>query len=452
MSSSQFVKNLNASRKNFQNRAAKKDQQVREFNFSIFNPHKQGKQTVADDLDFDLDAVSSNQSLLPKIRLVNQYCSKEDFISMIPPETESLTLTELFKQVSPPEFKRPPEASPNFIVFGIVATRSVTRVSAQGNKFVTLTLSDLKYDVSLALHGKAHEKFWKVRPGTLIALFNPQFYVQKFENTARTLALSVSKETCLVEIGQAKDLGQCESMTSASQYSKRCKNWVDVRKTHVCEFHTEQKAIRTKRPEFNASSAKLWDPMSSGSRSVDGGGSAPQRLTVYEGGEVSWKRGLQVDSQANFGRSGPKKPAFGPGGFYDAPVGRVFQADGANAQRRDSKNYEESIREKRSRLQKDRRKLERFTDDATLKAQLGASSVAYSQNSSQGVTKQTKSTPHTTARPFARSQLRKLGFVPLRAPTKRAESSLPPKSETQLRTAQANTSSYNDSESDLEII
>lgn len=450
MSSNQFVKNLKASRDNYHQRAVKKDLQVREFNFSIFNIHKQRKQNETEAKDFDSDAVASNESLLPKIRLVSQYCSKEDFKSMIPPGTDTLTITELFKQVSPPEFKRPPEAAPNFVVFGIVAARSVMRTSAQGNKFVTMTLSDLKYDVSLALHGKAHEKFWKVRPGTLIALFNPQFYVQKFENTARTLALSVSKEGCLVELGQAKDLGQCESMTSASRYSKRCRNWVDVRKTHVCEFHTEQKATKTKRPEFNALSAKLWDPKSGGGGHIDGGDNSSKRMTVYKGGEVGWKRGLQLDSQASFGRTGPKKFAFGPGGFYDAPVGRVFQLEGANAKKKDLNNYEESAREKRIRLQNDKRKLERFTDDAKLNAQLGVRSKTSGQNISEGATKPAQARLKPAARPFARSQLRKLGFLPL----KQVSTTHVPGNHcrTQLHTAKSGCETYSDSDSDLEII
>lgn len=391
-----FVANLKRVHENRNTSESRQSQQATSF---TINPAQSSASRNEDQSDFDESDLAESEPLCPRIRLVKRYLSHDQLVAGIPDNTDVLTLTSLFKQVTPPDFKRPAQSAVNFVVLGIVATRSESRTSVHGNKYVTMTLSDLKYDISLALHGKALEKYWKVRPGTLIAVFNPNFYVQKAENVARNLALSVSKDACILEIGQAKDLGQCQSMTASSKQSWRCRNWVDVRRSHYCEFHLEQKFTTSQRPEFNSATGKLWDP-----RNRANG----KKLTVIQGGEVKWKRGLQFDTQANQGRfsADVDRSKFTPfkGGMPDAPVGRVFQSSGKR--KTDTNKYEEALGDKRKRQEREKWLLQRISDDNKITQTLSQTTRSDRRRDTSMVTKEE---PRSQ---FGVSQMRKLGFVP----------------------------------------
>lgn len=440
MNTSNFVNSLRNAHQEVSSSRNKAD--LRADQFSLSKSSRQGSN--GSQKSFDGNIVEESDPYFPGIRLVNRYVSREELHNSIPPHTDCLTLTELFKQVYPPDFKRPSNSEANFTVFAIVATRSQAKSSAQGNKYVTMTLSDLKYDITIALHGKAHETHWKIQPGTLIAIFNPQFWISKIDNN-RTLNLSVNKANCIIEVGQASDLGQCEAMTAASNNSKRCKNWVDVRKTHFCDFHVEQKMMQTKRPELNSLNAKLWDPKQIGKYHGS-------KMAVVQGGEVKWKRGLQVDSQApKFKMGGAVESAYG--GLPDAPIGRVFSNENSRTLRMNSGRYERSLAEQERQKLKDKRSLERATADAELNTKLNLQ-----LNKQSSTNKPTKTTdkvvkPNRVVKPASKTQveLRKLGFAP-KLGTRSSSHISPPIQIPALRKNPSQETQAEDSDSDLEIV
>lgn len=215
------------------------------------------------------------------IRLLQRYLPPEqvdDFFT----GCERLTIAQFYKECHPPSFSPPRYA--NWVVLGIVAGKSEFRQASSGSKYLMMKLSDLKYDVSLAVHGKSFASYYKIQPGTLIGILNPRLYTTKQD--VMSVNLSIFQDGCVVEIGQAKDLGQCESMTKGT--GRRCRNWIDCRRTQVCEYHMEEhlRSAASQRPEFNSVVSKFGAP-------VDAKTQKPMSWT--RGGSVRWKQGLHID-------------------------------------------------------------------------------------------------------------------------------------------------------------
>lgn len=331
-----FVKSLQSAREQQQTREVNATNAVRSLKT---NPNFQYTTTTT-----DLDIFNF---YIPKIELMSRNLSLGEFESMIPDHTDCLTITDYYRSVTPPDFKR--EGEPNLLIIGIVGSKSEVRTSANGHKYIAMVLCDLVYDIQMQLYGKAFEQFYKLQKGTVIAVYNPKIYMQNTNVNDRIVgspALSVSDPTSIIEIGQAKYLGQCEAQTSGSKFSKTCKNWVNLRKSKVCDFHTQQ-VIRTKRPELNSLQSKIWDPRNA----ADG-----RKLTVVRGGEVKWKRGLQLDAQDL---------------VHKAPRGRIFQSAGFNKHK-----YDESFNVKKKRLETDKELLRKVGEENDLRKKLEERSTA----------------------------------------------------------------------------
>ncbi|PRT53838.1 DNA replication licensing factor mcm10 [Wickerhamiella sorbophila] len=267
-----------------------------------------------------------------KLDLTTRYVSCGDFDALVQDVTV-LTLSKLLSEVYPPLFT--PPSYPNFVVMAIVARKGEAKQSMRGSKYIMLTLTDLKYDVMLAIHGASFEKFWKIRPGTLIALLNPNIYVAKGET--RTLGLSIRGETSILEIGHSKHCGQCYGESSNK---KRCKNWVDLRRTEFCEYHREVRLrkVAGTRPEFNSTVSKLYDPKS-----------GAKRMTVFEGGAVKWKQGLHTDFQA----------PLDAGKVYHSSARGSFMGD-----------FEETVTSKEKQVKRDKRRADELQNELRIRKKL----------------------------------------------------------------------------------
>lgn len=109
--------------------------------------------------------------------------------------------------------------------------------AAPRNKFMVLKLTDLKWEVDCFLFGTAFDQFWKLTPGTLLAILNPAILPppKKANQHSGRFSLKLgSSEDCVMEIGVARDLGYCSSVKADGQ---TCGEWIDRRSSDVCEFH-----------------------------------------------------------------------------------------------------------------------------------------------------------------------------------------------------------------------
>jgi minichromosome maintenance protein 10 len=202
------------------------------------------------------------------------------------------SIPRLLKEVKSPEYD-PPDCETDYVVLGIVAKKSAPLdhknrgpkvVHSAGSeetlfpKFMVIHLTDLKWELDLFLFDTGFDTFWKITPGTVIAILNPMIMPPRNKNSgAFSLKLSSSEDTVL-EIGTASDLGFCKAI---KRDGKECLQWIDARKTEFCEFHISLKVDKARkgRMEFNtmvgggttSGSSKRGGRGGAGARFVDNG-------------------------------------------------------------------------------------------------------------------------------------------------------------------------------------
>lgn len=164
---------------------------------------------------------------------------------------EIYDLPRLLKEVKSPHYD-PPDCEEDFVVFAVLASKTSPYdqkqkrktsdmdkpqedAEAPRNKFMVLKLTDLKYEVDCFLFGTAFDQFWKLTPGTLLAILNPSILPPKTNQHSGRFSLKLgSSEDCVMELGIARDLGYCSSVKKDGQ---QCGEWIDKRTTDICEFH-----------------------------------------------------------------------------------------------------------------------------------------------------------------------------------------------------------------------
>jgi minichromosome maintenance protein 10 len=158
-------------------------------------------------------------------------------------------LPELLRIIKGPDFSGP-DIEEDVVVFAIVAEKSEPKAyadhskSQKKGKFMILTLTDLKWSVSLYLFGSAYDKFWKLTIGTIVALLNPGFMGPK-QGREATNAWSMvlnSEEDTVLEVGSARDLGFCKSI---KKDGSSCTTWIDKRHTEFCDYHVNETLKKT---------------------------------------------------------------------------------------------------------------------------------------------------------------------------------------------------------------
>ncbi|KAH8704478.1 hypothetical protein GQ44DRAFT_630259 [Phaeosphaeriaceae sp. PMI808] len=168
-----------------------------------------------------------------------------------------VSIPQLLKTVVPPDFD-PPDLENDYVVLGVICykspprdTKSNVRDQSKGQqernqqgKFLVLKLTDLKYDIDLFLFDTGFSKFWKLPPGTLVAVLNPDIMPDRNRGSGKfALKLSSSDDT-IFQLGTARDLDFCRAQ---KKDGKACDQWVDSRKTEYCEFHVQLQVEKSKR-------------------------------------------------------------------------------------------------------------------------------------------------------------------------------------------------------------
>ncbi|KAI6876189.1 hypothetical protein KC338_g342 [Hortaea werneckii] len=247
---------------------------------------------------------------------------------------EIYPLPRLLKEVKAPHYD-PPDCAEDFVVFGILASKSSpydqkpqhkTTSSTSGggggetsqedplppptaaeealprNKFMVLHLTDLKWELDCFLFGTAFDQFWKLVPGTLLAILNPAILPPKKPNTdtGRFSLKLGSSDDCIMEVGSARDLGFC---TATRRDGRECGGWVDRRRTEVCEFHLNAFVERQRKGRMEVNT--MW--RGQGNEGGSGGGGA------------GWMKNGNVRSQAReaggWNRDMQRKRGGGGGGM-----------------------------------------------------------------------------------------------------------------------------------------
>ncbi|GAB1315930.1 hypothetical protein MFIFM68171_06140 [Madurella fahalii] len=168
---------------------------------------------------------------------------------------KSYVLKDLLRHVKAPDWSLP-DVESDIVVYAIIASKSEPRSHRPGpggdgksqqdrGKYMVLTLVDLTYEVELYLFNSGFDRFWKLTPGTVLAILNPSIMPPPpgREATNRFGLVINSDADTILEIGSARDIGYCKSIKKDGTY---CKSWINARRTEYCEFHTNE-AVRKAR-------------------------------------------------------------------------------------------------------------------------------------------------------------------------------------------------------------
>ncbi|KAI1100801.1 hypothetical protein F4804DRAFT_34066 [Jackrogersella minutella] len=162
---------------------------------------------------------------------------------------KTYAIKDLLKHVKAPEFQLP-EIEQDIVVFGILASKSEPRSHKTSNnnlkeksqtdpdkgKYMVLQLVDLQWELELFLFNSGFDRYWKLTPGTLIAILNPNIMPPPpgRTDTGRFSLVINSGQDTILEIGTARDLGFCKSIKKDGE---PCNGWVNRKRTEFCEFH-----------------------------------------------------------------------------------------------------------------------------------------------------------------------------------------------------------------------
>lgn len=189
-------------------------------------------------------------------------------------EKEVYNLPRLLKEIKAPDYD-PPDCESDYVVFAVLASKSNPLDHSQShkttdqvkedfeaprNKFMVLHLCDLKWEIDCFLFGTAFNQFWKLTPGTLLAILNPAILPPKGNQNNGRFSLKLgSSEDAVMEVGIARDLGYCSAVKKDGQ---QCGEWIDKRKTEACEFHINLKIekARKERMEVNTMNRGFGNP------------------------------------------------------------------------------------------------------------------------------------------------------------------------------------------------
>jgi minichromosome maintenance protein 10 len=179
-----------------------------------------------------------SKRIIPHLTLTRNLAGKKTYV-----------IPDLLKHVKAPEFQLP-EVEQDIVVFGILASKSEPRAHKDTGsnvkekleaaptkpKYMILKLVDLKWELELFLFNTGFERYWKLTPGTVLAILNPTIMPPppNRTDTGRFSLVINSGQDTILEVGTARDLGFCKSVRKDGAL---CNSWVNSKRTEFCEFH-----------------------------------------------------------------------------------------------------------------------------------------------------------------------------------------------------------------------
>ena len=174
-----------------------------------------------------------------------------------------LSIKDLLRDVKAPDFALP-DFEQDIVVLAIIASKSDPRAhkptaskngikAEERGKYMVVTLVDLDSELDLFLFNGGFTRFWKLTEGNVVAILNPNIMPPPpgRQDTGRFSLVINSDEDTIIEVGLSRDLGFCQSVKKDGQL---CMAWVNTRKTHFCEFHSNAAVSkqRSHRMEVNS--------------------------------------------------------------------------------------------------------------------------------------------------------------------------------------------------------
>lgn len=217
---------------------------------------------------------------------------------------KTYAIKDLLRHVKAPDWSLP-DVESDIVVFAIIASKSDPRShrprpgadAKDKGKYMVVTLVDLDYEVELFLFNTGFDRFWKLTPGTLLAILNPTILPPPpgREDTGKFGLVINSDADTILEIGKARDLDYCKSIKKDGQL---CSSWINARRSEYCEFHTNEAVRKARGSRFELNNTTTFG---------SGGGDNAPRNKILRGG---WGKNPADDKKA-------KQAGGGNGGRYD---------------------------------------------------------------------------------------------------------------------------------------
>ncbi|PWY92528.1 hypothetical protein BO70DRAFT_402603 [Aspergillus heteromorphus CBS 117.55] len=307
------------------------------------------------------------------------------FLTRTLEDKKVLKIPDLLRTVKAPDFELPEDIDTDFVVFGIVASKSEPRqIKAPNanatpkevdpfddgrnntNQYMVITLTDLKWTIDLFLFETAFPRYYRISEGILVAILNPTIMPppkNKLDTNKFSLAVSSSDDKIL-EVGYAQDIGFCKAVRKDG---KTCHSWVDARKTEFCDFHVDLQIRRTQagRMGVNGGTGMYGGPGGrSGSRTGFYGNAGQGQKGRPPNGLKSAGAKFDFQSQSSYYIApAPKSRSAGPS-FHPMPGGQsaanLIDADhddpfiAAGMMGRGMENREERFRKRLKEKQRER--------------------------------------------------------------------------------------------------
>ncbi|KAL3453858.1 hypothetical protein BJX65DRAFT_78856 [Aspergillus insuetus] len=220
------------------------------------------------------------------------------FLSRNLEDKRALRIPDLLRMIKGPPFELPDSIDGDYVVFGIVASKSdpkqvkesknVTTKEADPfddglnnrSQYMVITLTDLKWTMDLFLFDTAFPRYYRLSEGIVVAILNPTILPppkHKVDTNQFSLSISSSDDKIL-EIGSARDIGFCKAVRKDG---KTCQSWVDSRKTEFCDFHVDIQLRRTQAGRMG---------VNNGTGMFGPGGRSGSRTGFYGGGKRSFHK------------------------------------------------------------------------------------------------------------------------------------------------------------------
>lgn len=301
------------------------------------------------------------------------------FLSRALVNKKVLRIPDLLRTVKAPDFELPEDVDGDYVVFGIIASKSEPRQVKETkritkevdpfddglhntNRYMVMSLTDLKWTIDLLLFDTAFPRYYRLSEGMLIAILNPTIMPPpkgKADTNRFSLSLSSSDDKIL-EVGSAQDIGFCKAVRKDG---KTCQAWVDGRKTEFCDFHVDLQLRRTQsgRMGVNNGAGMLGPGGRSGSRTGFYGSGGKRPNNNQNGSKPDNGRYDMSSQSVYYIAPGPKSRNGGGGGpnpfltgqsaasLLDAEEEDPFIAAGMMGQ-----NKEERMRKKLADQQRER--------------------------------------------------------------------------------------------------
>ncbi|KAJ3043777.1 minichromosome maintenance- protein [Rhizophlyctis rosea] len=169
----------------------------------------------------------------------------------------------------------------DWVVIGVIASKSPPRIASTGQKYCMLKLTDLAGTITtIFAFKKTFEKVAEEAEGSVVAILNPKIILPSEETKAKhSIALDVDDPNKWMKVGDSLDFGFCKGY---QRDGERCRQVVNTRHSDRCDEHAlaVQKTARLHRQEFASGNAfiTIGDPLKKGTMTGKQSGYRPSSL------------------------------------------------------------------------------------------------------------------------------------------------------------------------------